>query len=152
MRSYQVTLPEFDNAGESLASVHGDFRRDLVETFGGFTAVNVSGSWRDARGGGIFEDTSVRYEVAADWSTPRAALLVDLVASYCVTARQLAIMVTDDTGESFLVEPVAETAPAYVDDESAWQRARRHKAEKRERQAARHAARFGKLALRALAS
>lgn len=126
MRIASVIIPLFCNAGISLADVHADFRRDVCEAFGGFTAVDVTGAWRDESSGVIFEDSSVRYDIAADWNSAQTGLLHDIAESYCDKARQLSLYVCDAHGAVSFAEP----APAESDyvkerrDAKAWKRTR----------------------------
>ncbi len=57
--------PQFDIAKQAS---HQHVRTRLLERFGGFTASLVEGAWKD-EAGKVHYDTSVKYEVAADWAS-----------------------------------------------------------------------------------
>lgn len=62
----KITLPEQDNNGNSNDFAHNWLKRTLLQTFGGYTVVPVSGAWLDEASGNVYEDESLRYEVATN--------------------------------------------------------------------------------------
>lgn len=61
----KVTLPETDNNGRPCTLAHEWLKATLLRTFGGYTVVPVSGAWQD-NDGTVYEDESLRYEVAME--------------------------------------------------------------------------------------
>lgn len=93
-----LTLPGLDNNRQSLAFVHDALRIELLNHFGGYTAVPCVGAWRDANGR-TFRDENIRYEVACDVvSNYDYRQLVQLARSYGGLGRQDAIFLTDPNG------------------------------------------------------
>lgn len=140
MHISSITLPMFDNAGASLASVHADLRRDLVEAFGGFSAMAIDGEWKDESTGITYAEPSTRYEVAADWTPRQLDTLRDLAESYRVASRQLAVMVTEPGSRGAYMVAAPEPAAEWQDDsamESRHERDARKVQVKRDRRAQR---------------
>lgn len=113
MRNASLILPLFDNDSRSLADLHTDLRRDLLDAFGGFTASDVTGAWRDESSGLEYVDDSIRYDVARDWAPRDVALLTDIAESYCGAARQLALCMIDPNGQVAFVHPPKAPAQGY---------------------------------------
>ena len=96
-RLLTLTVPLADNDGDAYDSSH--FTRiesALLERFGGFTRVAVSGAWI-ADDGRRYDDCSVRYEtltddgLAADWLTGYASVNARVLRQECVLVTATAV-------------------------------------------------------------
>jgi|ERR1700688_2256890 len=95
MRTEQsFILPRRDNEGKSLQELHRAVRISLIRVFGGFTYESVNGVW--ASEGKEYDDESVRYHVAADWSVLD---WTQLVRGFCIQARQECVYTKLNNGE-----------------------------------------------------
>jgi len=121
MRIASFILPLTDNDSKSLAAVHESVRADLIEAFGGFSAVEISGGWKDEETGKLYVESSVRYEIAADWSKldragkPRLLnRFFNLCGRFCEEASQIVIFATAPDGECYMVAPGVTEAPREI--------------------------------------
>lgn len=114
MREASIILPRLDNNGADLGAVHSALQGALIAEFGGFTAQTVFGGWKDEKTGAIYQEESLEYRIASDWTPADRVALDDLAALYCAKAGQLAVYVRHANGAvSFAApaEPVESRAP-----------------------------------------
>jgi hypothetical protein len=112
MRNASIILPAHDNDGASLAALHAVLSLELCETFGGYTARDVRGAWRDESDGRVYQDESTEYRIAADWNPEQRLALESIAARYCAEARQVCLYLEHANGAVIFVEPAAYEAPA----------------------------------------
>lgn len=91
-RMATLTLPICDNSGARLAHVHKILRSSLLDAFGGYTQSLVTGAWRD-EAGNVYQDDSLKYEIAMDTGVKNGQLLVHLAGMACLAAKQECVMV-----------------------------------------------------------
>lgn len=63
MKVWEIILPYRDNKGGSYANAHDLFQAHCLRVFGGFTAFDASGGWRDTETGGEPRDYVERVRV-----------------------------------------------------------------------------------------
>lgn len=114
MREAVLILPNADNAGESVSAVHTALSVAILEAFGGYSAADVRGAWRDESTGAVYSDESTEYRIAADWNPEQVDLLERLAARYGFAAGQIAVYVRHATGRVVFV-PGADAADASDD-------------------------------------
>ncbi len=93
MKISSFTLPLRDNDGADVSAVHDRAENAILDAFGAFTKVPVSGAWRDEKSGEIYRDESARYEIGADWNPEQRQTLEDLAQSFGHEAGQIAVAV-----------------------------------------------------------
>jgi hypothetical protein len=111
-REAALLFPKRDNDGADLSKVHAALRADLLTAFGGYTVSEVSGQWRDSDTGAIYDDESLRYAVAAQWTPELTARLDSIARHYCAAAGQVTLYVMHAGGSVVFVTP--EAAPVAV--------------------------------------
>jgi hypothetical protein len=100
MKLSSFILPQTSNNGESLLDIHSTLRAQLCDTFGGFTATETQGGWRDSLGK-VYVDRGWRYEVCL---APADSAKLDSIARfYGHMAGQLSVYVCHD-GEPAILE------------------------------------------------
>lgn len=106
MREASFILPLTD--GPSWA--HTTAEDTLMHHFGGFSAGQVSGAWRDGPGGEVVRDTSIEYRVAAEWTNEKRNTFIGAALAAGREAGQDAVYVKMDTGRVLILST----------DEGAW--------------------------------
>lgn len=67
MQLWEITLPARDNGGTPLHMAHKNFRRFLLETFGGYTEGETArGAWRDPDTGKVYSESVIPYRIACE--------------------------------------------------------------------------------------
>lgn len=88
LREMKIILPMVDNQGASLSHIHNQLKRELCQTYGGYTSVASSGGWLNDDGD-LIEDNSITYIVAAmalnEYETTG---FIDTVRHYATLAKQ----------------------------------------------------------------
>lgn len=103
MREASITLPLFDNDGHALDSAHAMLRNELLQAFGGLSAMPVQGMWRDDTGR-TFTDDGMRYAVAMDATEYNAARVAHIARGAGYNAKQLAVYYVTADGEAHIDE------------------------------------------------
>lgn len=132
MRNATLILPVRDNDGADLSALHAVLSLELCEAFGGFTARDVRGAWRDESDGRVYQDESTEYRIAADWNPAQRLALESIAARYCAEARQVCVYVEHANGAVSFIPPAtyeAEETTAARTGEPAHKGARRKQAE-----------------------
>ena len=113
MHLASIILPNADNSGVSLADVHAAMQATIVDVFGGFTSLAVSGAWR-ADDGTIYAEQGTKYEIAMDATPSNAKKLESIARFYGHMSQQIAMCVQFADGAiAFLdVMPAAESVLA----------------------------------------
>lgn len=92
-------LPTHDNSGNDLSPIHSGLQSELVDSFGGFTAIDSLGGWR-APDGKIMVEPGKRYNVAM---VPDSAdSFRRVVLSYGKAAHQIAMYAEIDGKPEFM--------------------------------------------------
>jgi hypothetical protein len=132
MRNASIILPNHDNDGADLSALHAVLSLELCETFGGYTARDARGAWRNETDNRVYQDASTEYRIAADWNPEQRLTLESIAARYGAEARQFCVYVEHANGAVVFVESVAYEAPAATaarTGEPAHKSARRKQAE-----------------------
>lgn len=98
-----LILPLRDNAGLQLREVHSVLRSQLLDAFGGYTQSLVTGAWR-GEDGTVYQDDSLKYEIAMDTGVSAGKKLVAIAAEACAAARQECVMVQLASGVVHFVD------------------------------------------------
>jgi hypothetical protein len=109
MREARIILPKTDNRGLSLAAIHSRLALDLVDTFGGATAADTHGLWRNGLGVLHVEDGTA-YDVAVDDNPENVAKLRDIATAYGKAADQEAVYLRLPSGDVEIIETAARIA------------------------------------------
>ena len=97
-RIAQIILPKTDNDGNSLMTIHAEYRKAFCHCFGGYTALPACGGWVDDKGK-LYEDASIVYHIAMDdtyWNAEKVRGLANAAAH---EMRQEAIFIVLPSGE-----------------------------------------------------
>jgi hypothetical protein len=97
MNEGSIILPRYGNDGSSLVFAHAALRDRLLEAFGGLTASDGRGIWRDPSGR-VYDEPVTRYDVAMAPSNANVARLRDIAAELAKLASQEAVYVKSPTG------------------------------------------------------
>lgn len=97
MRIATLTLPDSDNTGQSLSDIHALLRLDMVENFGGFTAIPGNGGWQNDAGKLFFEPVTV-YHVAMDETEENAQRWRMLARHAATMGAQESVFITQANG------------------------------------------------------
>ena len=104
LRSAAFILPRNDNDGCDLADVHLALQSTLVDTFGGFTALESRGGWRDPSNGRLYVEPGLLYQIGMEDSAECRAQLESIALFYGHMAKQICIMVQHANGEIIFVD------------------------------------------------
>lgn len=96
MHEARIVLPEADNSGIQLPSIHAALERELCERFGGCTVTRASGLWRHPDTGQVVRDRVVTYDVAIDRAD--APKVRAIAVEFGRRARQDAVYFRSPTG------------------------------------------------------
>lgn len=118
MKEAKIILPLFDNDGAALHREIEQIEYELLCEFGGYSAVNTRGAWRDQATGKVYHDSHVTYTLAARWDDlvdcgglVKADILLNIAAKAATIMRQVCIYVALPDGVQF-VEPAEAAAVA----------------------------------------
>lgn len=101
MREFKLVLPLVDNRGKCVAHAHCMLARALVDTCGGYTAIDGVGGWRD-NGRDMHEAVRV-YHVASDNAARDSApLLAALIRAGFMAGQEAVYMVSPDSGATIV--------------------------------------------------
>ena len=110
MQEAYIHLPEADNNGASLIEENCAVGELLLEAFGGYSAMEAKGAWRDPATGAVYIEPVSRIAVAADWNDPaNVARMLEIAGAAADMMRQVCVYVSLPGGVSF-VEPKARKA------------------------------------------
>jgi len=104
LRMAYFGLPTSNNDGASLHDVHAALQSTLIDTWGGFSAFNGLGGWRDDATSKIFAEPTVGYYIAMPDDAGNRAKLLSVARFYGHMAQQLAVMVTYANGDVEFVD------------------------------------------------
>jgi hypothetical protein len=96
MRLATITLPIADNDGNPLNDVHAALQLDLIAQFGGFTAIDARGGWRDKSTGKVYAEPVTQYQIECEDSD--AGKLCDIAKFFGRMANQICMFVMMPTG------------------------------------------------------
>ena len=105
MRIASLILPTHDNDGVELNDFHHALKLCLIDSFGGFSALAVSGGWRDDSTGQVYIEPSVRYDIAMEDSADNSAKLESIARFYGHATRQNSVMIVHASGVADFVSP-----------------------------------------------
>jgi hypothetical protein len=92
MRIAYFLLPILHPDGAKWDPCHQEARGRLLRTYGGYTQTIVEGAWRNPHGR-AFTDTSVRYEIARDWTVFEQNTFKHLVIELAEQAHQESVLI-----------------------------------------------------------
>lgn len=104
-REASFVLPNHDNRGDLIPSVHLRIQGELIDAFGGYSATQVSGQWRDAETGRVYSDSSTRYTVGAVWNDKLQRRFDAIAATGARIAGQVEVYTVDSSGVVAFVGP-----------------------------------------------
>jgi hypothetical protein len=105
MRELSFIAPLHTNSGEDTAAALAITERELLASFGGFTREQgISGAWLDDNGR-EYEDASIRYVIASDWTEEALDRLRAIVAHFAFMAEQLSVYVKLASGDVEFINP-----------------------------------------------
>lgn len=93
-----ITLPKWDNGGNSLHKAHDTLTSMLLDTFGGYTTTYGKGAWKDPSDGVIYYDDNIVYHVAMEDHGTNMIWLEDTARLIGAMAHQEAIAITYPNG------------------------------------------------------
>lgn len=102
MRIATITLPIADNNGNALNDVHAALQLDLIAQFGGFTAIDARGGWRDESTGKVFAEPVTQYQIAAKDSD--SDKIRSIAQFFGRMAEQICMFVTLPNGEAEMID------------------------------------------------
>jgi len=114
MRIASLVLPNQDNQGRDLRTVHAALRGELITQFGGYTGCPMTGGWR-ADDGTDYAESGTLYLVAMEPTQANRNALADIASEYAGRARQMCVMVAHAEGDVEFVEPVRAPWAALTD-------------------------------------
>lgn len=102
MQEAYIHLPKADNLGNDLTAEAVKVGLALLDRFGGWTAMEAHGGWKDPATGQVYVEKVDRYAVAADWSDPTAGRdLLRIAAEAARDMRQVCVYVAFPGGVVF---------------------------------------------------
>jgi hypothetical protein len=108
MREAVIILPVSYNDGKPMAAVHAWLRNKLCHVFGGFTAHEAVGGWKDPNGRVVIEPV-IRYVVGVEYDFDNDTL-VNIARDCRRMGNQDAVYVRSACGEVVLVDSNAPVA------------------------------------------
>lgn len=105
MRMAQINLPILDNNGNHLWEVNGQLKRMLSNHFGGYTKLQGTGGWKDAKGQVIQEEVYV-YQVAMHDTPSNCETLRQIAMHIGTIAEQQAMFIMLPSGQVEIVDIV----------------------------------------------
>lgn len=106
---FSVTIPLFDNEGESLRAEENQIAEAILSIAGGFSRTRIQGAWRDDAGK-VYEDESRVYFTYVD--DEKAQQLLSLTPAWAALLRQECLMVEVQAVKTAFVYPVSTQALA----------------------------------------
>jgi hypothetical protein len=103
MRVTYFLLPVLHPRGATYDPCHQEARGRLLRTYGGYTQSIVEGAWRNPAGR-AFTNTSVRYEIAREWTVYEQNTLRHTIIELGELAHQECMLVGWPTGEIELIQ------------------------------------------------
>lgn len=105
MQEAYIHLPEADNDGLSLDQEATKVADMILEGFGGFTAQEAKGAWKDPDDGKLYIESVTRIAIAADWDDLRNVnRLLGIAQEAAALMRQVCVYVAFP-GDVRFVEP-----------------------------------------------
>jgi hypothetical protein len=98
-----IILPLRDNQGRRTAAAHEALRAAVLDNYGGYTQTLVTGVWRN-EDGVVFNDDSLKYEIAMDTGAGAGKKLVEIAAQACRDADQQCVMIQTASGRVSFVK------------------------------------------------
>lgn len=68
MKEAKLILPQYDNSGNPLNAQRVRIESSLLDHFGGYSATQSVGVWRDPKTNKTYHEESITYVITADWS------------------------------------------------------------------------------------
>lgn len=98
-----IILPLRNNHGERTTAAHDALRTAVLDNYGGYTQTLVTGVWRN-EDGVVFNDDSLKYEIAMDTGAGAGKTLVAIAAQACRDADQQCVMIQVAAGRVSFVK------------------------------------------------
>jgi hypothetical protein len=99
-----IILPLRDNQGRRTTEAHAALRDAVLGHFGGYTQTLVTGVWRN-EDGVVFNDDSLKYEIAMDTGAGAGKKLVEIAAQACRDADQQCVVIQLASGVVHFITP-----------------------------------------------
>lgn len=110
LRIATITLPLRDNLGVRITEAHAALRTSVLDAFGGYTQTLVTGAWRSTEDGTIYQDDSLKYEIAMNTGPGHGQELVRIAKEACVAARQQCVMIVLASGVVHFINELGDMA------------------------------------------
>jgi hypothetical protein len=98
-----IILPLRNDLGRKTTAAHGALRTAVLDNYGGYTQTLVTGVWRN-EDGVVFNDDSLKYEIAMDTGAGAGKTLVSIAAQACRDADQQCVMIQVAAGRVSFVK------------------------------------------------